>query len=705
MTATDSYADIADEPEFASLREGKRVFERYVLEERTGRGCLGTVWKARDKTLDRIVALKFLPDRLYRDAAARDELKRETRRCLELTHPNIVRIHDFLEDGDMAAIAMEYLEGRNLSELRMERPSRCFKPEELNVWVSELCAAIDYAHQTERCLHHELQPGSLMVNAHGVLKVAAFGFVFWTRDHADAGSNDGAVLANMSPQQVLGELPTPSDDIYAVGATLYELLTGKPPFHGADLSTQIQEVVPESMAERRRQSGLPESALPVAWEETIAACLAKEPQWRPSSGNEIAYLLGLAVQPLAEAPAPAASSSAEESASILQWLKDPRLAGALSRVAGQGRMWMAQLIAQWKKPRPNLGPLQRVSWKQYRWPMIASAAILCAPLIAGAVIFCAILPWLGRKHPSAPPVAAAAPAVASAPAVALAPAPALALAPAPALASAPAPAVVASAPAPTPLSPTAPMAPAAPVSAVTTVTPVVAPATPVVASAVPPSPASAEAPAIPNVPPPQTADQRALAEPIPTPETGAQVRIETVPPGIPFQVMADSPDASAHAEVQGSGVSPATLVLPKGAYRIVYSLPGQAPRMTSVKVPAAGSALFQQEFPHGVVKVHCQPDRAEVICDGRAVGAAPVDLLLPPGRHEIGARWNGHDARIRTVELADAGEQTLAFEFPASSSSARTHHHAKKKQQDDSLMAKIGRGFKNLFEGDSDKKH
>jgi len=77
---------------------------------------------------------------------------------------------------------------------------------------------------------------------------------------------------------------------------------------------------------------------------------------------------------------------------------------------------------------------------------------------------------------------------------------------------------------------------------------------------------------------------------------------------------------------------------------------------------------------------------------------------LPPGRHEIGARWNGRTARTKTVELADAGEQTLAFEFPASSSASSTRSHRSKKKQDNSLFAKIGRGFKNLFDGDSDKK-
>jgi hypothetical protein len=678
MTATDSYADIADAPECVSLREGQRVFERYVLVEMAGRGCRGMLWKARDKTLDRIVALKFLPDRLYRDAAARDELKQETRRCLELAHPNIVRIHDFLEDGDMAAIAMEYVDGLNLSELRMERPSRCFKPEELSVWVTELCAVIDYAHETGRCLRHKLKPDSLMVNSVGALKITDFGFVFGTRGHVEAGANHDATLGYMSPQQVMGEPPSPSDDIYAVGATLYELLTGKPPFDGDDLSTQIREVIPESMAQRRRNSGRPESALPPAWEDAIAACLAKEPSRRPASGKEMACLLGLAVQPPAEATVLAARafSFAEISASIAKWLKDPRLASALSRVAGQVRTGMAQL----KRTRLDPAQWRRVPWKQYR-PIIISAAILCAPL----AIFFAIRPWLVKKHsPSAEPVAVVAPA--GAPTLAVAPIPAAAAASAaasvPAVVSAPAAALV-----PAPAS-TAPIVPAAPPVAVTAATPVVAPPAP-------PSPASAEAPAIPNAPP-QTADQRALTEPIPTPEAGAQVRIETVPPGIPFQVMSDSPDASAHLEAQSSGVSPATLILPQGAYRIVYSLPGQAPRMTSVKVPAAGSALFQQEFPHGVVKVSCQPERAEVICDGRAVGAAPLDLLLPPGRHEIGARWNGHQARTRTVELAAAGEQALAFEFHASSSSARSHHS--KKKPDDSLFAKIGRGFKNLFE-------
>lgn len=82
MTVTDSYADPVDSQKGASLHEGQRVFERYVLEEMVGRGSMGIVWKAHDQTLDRIVALEFLPDRIHRDSRARDDLKRETRRCV-----------------------------------------------------------------------------------------------------------------------------------------------------------------------------------------------------------------------------------------------------------------------------------------------------------------------------------------------------------------------------------------------------------------------------------------------------------------------------------------------------------------------------------------------------------------------------------------------------------------------------------------------
>jgi serine/threonine protein kinase len=97
------------------LTGGQKLFGRYTLKKILGRGGMGIVWLARDEKLDRDVALKFLPDAVLHDDAVLDELKRETKRSLELTHHNIVRIHDFAEDAQTACISMEYVDGSTLS--------------------------------------------------------------------------------------------------------------------------------------------------------------------------------------------------------------------------------------------------------------------------------------------------------------------------------------------------------------------------------------------------------------------------------------------------------------------------------------------------------------------------------------------------------------------------------------------------------------
>src|SRR5499427_9443565 len=121
---------------------GQRVFGRYKLVKVLGRGGMGIVWLARDQELERHVALKFLPDLMIQDRALLDQLKHETKRCLELTHPHIVRIHDFVHDERSACISMEYVDGETLSNLRAEKERKVFEPHELATWTSHLCAAL-----------------------------------------------------------------------------------------------------------------------------------------------------------------------------------------------------------------------------------------------------------------------------------------------------------------------------------------------------------------------------------------------------------------------------------------------------------------------------------------------------------------------------------------------------------------------------------
>src|SRR5947208_10888150 len=154
---------------------GQKVFGRYTLVKVLGRGGMGIVWLACDEELEREVALKFIPDLMIQDRAVFDQLKHETKRCLELTHPHIVRIHDFVHDERSGCISMEYIDGETLSNLRAEKEQKVFEPDEIATWTSQLCDALDYAHEHAKVIHCDLKPANLMVNQRGDLKVSDFG--------------------------------------------------------------------------------------------------------------------------------------------------------------------------------------------------------------------------------------------------------------------------------------------------------------------------------------------------------------------------------------------------------------------------------------------------------------------------------------------------------------------------------------------------
>jgi len=278
--------------EFAS---GQKLFRRYTLKRTLGRGGMGIVWLARDDELERDVALKFLPDLIIHDRAVLGDLKRETRRSLELTHKNIVRIYDFVHDETNGCISMEYVDGDTLSNLRADQPRKVFEPDELKEWISELCDALDYAHTHARIVHRDLKPSNLMVNQRGDLKVADFGIARSLSDSMSMLTMDrgkSGTLLYMSPQQLDGERGNHLDDIYSLGASVYELLTSKPPFYSGNVDRQIREKVPPAMTQRRKELEVNNGApIDEAWEDVVRRCLAKDPAKRPQSVSEVAKML------------------------------------------------------------------------------------------------------------------------------------------------------------------------------------------------------------------------------------------------------------------------------------------------------------------------------------------------------------------------------------------------------------------------------
>lgn len=274
--------------------KGQKVFQnRFTLRKEIGRGAMGVVWLARDEVLGEDFALKFLPELVVSDMVALRELLNETRRCMALTHHHIVKVYDLLseQEADLAAIKMEYVDGPTLSARRIEQPGEVFSAPTLEPFLCHLCEALDYAHNKAGIVHRDLKPSNLLTNSRGELKLADFGVA---RNLADAMTrltrgpmSASGTLPYMSLQQLMGKRPTALDDVYGLGATIFELLTSTPPYYSGDISLQIQHVSVCSVAERRAEFGIEAAPIPPRWEEVIAACLNKDPAKRPQGAKEV----------------------------------------------------------------------------------------------------------------------------------------------------------------------------------------------------------------------------------------------------------------------------------------------------------------------------------------------------------------------------------------------------------------------------------
>lgn len=271
------------------LKAGDLIDGRFRLMQLLGIGGMGVVWQAEDEELDEIVAFKFLPRELQKEPKALDDLRRETARCHRLSHPNIVRTFDFhMSEACGAYISMEYTNGTNLNRLRWGSPYHFFRWDFLAPLIMQLCDALDYAH-SENVIHRDLKPANLILDNNGRLKLADFGIAALVTDptlRLPPSPRITGTLAYMSPQQLSGLTPQPTDDFYSLGATLYDLLSGHPPFFRGEIVQQIRETIPEPISRRLRRFGL-RNEIPTHVEALVLACLAKRTERRPPNAASI----------------------------------------------------------------------------------------------------------------------------------------------------------------------------------------------------------------------------------------------------------------------------------------------------------------------------------------------------------------------------------------------------------------------------------
>jgi WD40 repeat protein/tRNA A-37 threonylcarbamoyl transferase component Bud32 len=271
---------------------GRTLLGRYRVEASLGRGGMAEVYKVWDEHRSVHLAMKLLREDLAEDKIFLRRFRREAQTLERLQHPNIVRFYGLEQDGDLAFMLMDYVEGTTLRKeiLRAEGPFSLDRALEI---LRPICAALHYAHR-EGMVHCDVKPGNIMIDAGGKVLITDFGIARMT-ESATATMVGLGTPAYMAPELVRGEDPTAQTDIYALGVVLYEMLTGgERPFTGerATITGSTSEKVRWEQAHLEPPSPRKWNAdlLPEA-ESVVATCLAKSPEERYGSALEFLQAL------------------------------------------------------------------------------------------------------------------------------------------------------------------------------------------------------------------------------------------------------------------------------------------------------------------------------------------------------------------------------------------------------------------------------
>src|SRR5262249_2776166 len=204
----------------------------YEILGELGRGGMGVVYKARQQDLGRVVALKMILAGAHAGVQQRLRFRGEAEAAARLHHPNIVQVYEVGEQDGCPYFSLEYVDGRALNEVLIEG---LLPPSEAAALVEQLARALDYAHR-RGVVHRDLKPANVLLTADGTPKITDFGLAK-RLDEEQARTRTGDILGTpsyMAPEQADGKTREigPAADIYALGAVLYEMLTGRPPFEG-----------------------------------------------------------------------------------------------------------------------------------------------------------------------------------------------------------------------------------------------------------------------------------------------------------------------------------------------------------------------------------------------------------------------------------------------------------------------------------------
>lgn len=269
-----------------NIADTPMLSNRYKLLETLGAGGMAVVYRAQDMMLERPVAIKLLRQDYSGNHGFRNQFRLEAKAAANLSHPNIVTVHDFGFDAGRLFIVMEFVPGKDLKSLVKER-GRFQVAEAVNL-IAQACAGIGYAHRAG-IIHCDVKPHNMIITPDKRLKVTDFGIAralisINPDEHTDEVWGSPQYF---SPEQAAGLAPSPASDVYSLGVVLYEMLTGQLPFTATDaqeLARQHREVRPVPPRRLARE-------IPPELEQIILKVLSKEPAQRYRSADQLGRLL------------------------------------------------------------------------------------------------------------------------------------------------------------------------------------------------------------------------------------------------------------------------------------------------------------------------------------------------------------------------------------------------------------------------------
>lgn len=271
----------------------------YEIERKIGAGGMGTVYLGRHVETGLVAAVKVLPTMLAREPGFVARFNREIAALKKLSHPNVVELFDSGVDGETYYYAMEYVDGDTLTS-RLKRDKRIPWRETIDIGV-QICAALKAAHNAG-VIHRDLKPSNLLISRDGTVKLTDFGVAqLFASGKLTATGGVIGTAEYMSPEQAEGKRATRQSDVYSLGAVLYVMLTGRPPFTGKTTN----EVMHKQRTHRFDSPGMLVPEIPYWLDEVVCKCLEKKPEARFPD----AYVLSLRLQEIPKKVALASTGS------------------------------------------------------------------------------------------------------------------------------------------------------------------------------------------------------------------------------------------------------------------------------------------------------------------------------------------------------------------------------------------------------------